>query len=83
MPVTESVRDRVGLQFNTRIYTKSSVLAGLRDFKSVCRVVSREEGDRIFVTIFQSDSGKPKDLKSIGYELHNYVLGLMKNRAEI
>jgi hypothetical protein len=83
MPVTRSDKDRIVLDFHTGIYTRASVMQALRDFQGVCMIDSKEDGDRMLVTLTREAKDEPADLENVGYELYNYVLGLMKNRAEV
>ena len=83
MPVITSDKDKIGLDFNTRIYSRGSILKALQDFRDVCKIDFKEDGDRILITMPKGAKDELTELENIGYELFNYVLGLMKNSAEV
>ena len=63
---------QVQVSFNHLLYSEQCIVQALEDFKSVCSF-KKEQGKIIL---------KPhdnEDLALLGYELYNYVLGLMKN----
>ena len=64
--------NEVVLNFNKDFYDAGFIEQAVEDFKGACEI--RKIKENIVLK-----PKNPGDLKIIGYEFYNYVLGLMKN----
>ncbi len=72
----EIVKDTVTIKLNRYLYTKRAVIVASEAFSESCFVSLNITPDAYVVAM------KPKeemDLKTLGYEFFNYVLGIMQN----
>jgi len=78
--VIDSEKGEVQLRFNNDFYTRESIEEAAKDFSEVCEAkIEVNENE----TIVKLKTDSYDDLEKLGYEFFNYVLGLMKNRAEV
>lgn len=65
--------NEVIVNFNENFYKKEFIEQALVEFKEVCEAERTKEG----IVLRPKE---PSTMSLLGYELYNYVLGLMKNQ---
>ncbi|MFH0979237.1 MAG: HxsD-like protein [Candidatus Woesearchaeota archaeon] len=69
-----TIKDKAAvLQFNKKIYEEKMIKQAAEDYGEICSVEFTDTG----IVLKPKEEGQ---LKLVGYEFYNYVLGLMKNQ---
>lgn len=69
-------KNQVTVVFDTRFYEPNSLRLSVDDFMDCCSV--RLESSDDTVTVVLSPRSGEVDIKTLGYEFYNYVLGRMR-----
>jgi hypothetical protein len=72
--------DRVTVTFDINVYTPQGIFKAAHDFTDSCFV--RVDGDKAkFLKVVLQPKYEDIEMKTLGYEFCNYVLGTMKNQG--
>ena len=73
-------RNEVKVDINTKIYNYNAVLLSVKDFLDTNWIYLDGQSDSsVSVFIKPKKPVENTDLKLLGYEFYNYVLGIMEN----
>lgn len=76
------INKEIKLEFNMGLYSYDSIILAADEFSKNFWIIIDRVSNKVIVYLKPKEIAKDADIKNLGYEFYNYVLGLMQTAKQ-